>query len=419
MQNHVNSYTYTQNYIYIHMLIPFADNEIVYDLYQANVFPISLYSDDPYNTGCTVISNVADLFAIDRSKSKYIELSQSQLYACHHDKLILCPGVFPSVERSFPSCTSSLFFDKTHTITNMCSMKIVPNTSVPPQIIELSPGTYLVSSPKTKFSIVCPDTSVTYLEQCNLCQIHVKCRCTLNVSHLKVTAPLDICHLTLPAIKIKHGINMALMNHFHLNSPQLTHGSSLSTHPIKLQIPNISQNIQKFKDLTDDQKHTALDLHKVIEAIKEERDTYNTINLTATETFLSKLPFSDNDAFFTMWQYMSMFLITGLIISHFILVFRVRKLSALAIFSSVVPTAESAEILTPTPSYIYITPSTTVDPFQSYYYLIAMLTVIGTIFAFIRFAHFIGNIMSHFPRTMQRFRLCSGPRQKLYTSRGN
>ena len=223
-------------------------------------------------------------------------------------------------------------------------MKIVPNTSVPPQIIELSPGTYLVSSPKTKCSIVCPDTSVTYLEQCNLCQIRVKCQCTLNVSHLKVTAPLDICHLTLPAIKIKHGINMALMNHFHLNSPQLTHGSSLSTHPIKFQIPNISQNIQKFKDLTDDQIHTALDLHKVIEAIKEERDTYNTINLTATETFLSKLPFSDNNAFFPPLS--------------------LHKYS------------------------IYITPSTTVDPFQSYYYVIAMLTVIGTIFAFIRFAHF-------------------------------
>ena len=43
MQNHVNSYTYTQNYIYIHMLIPIADNEIIYDLYQTNVFPISLW----------------------------------------------------------------------------------------------------------------------------------------------------------------------------------------------------------------------------------------------------------------------------------------------------------------------------------------------------------------------------------------
>ena len=136
-------------------------------IYTKQMYFPYLYGDDPYNTGYTEIYNVADLFAIDRSKSKYIELSQSQLNACHHDKLILCPGSFPSVERSFPSCTQSLFFDKTHTITNMCNMKIVPNKSVPPQIIELSPGTYLVSSAKTKFSIVCPDTSVTYLEPCN------------------------------------------------------------------------------------------------------------------------------------------------------------------------------------------------------------------------------------------------------------
>ena len=250
-----------------------------------------------------------------------------------------------------------------------------------------------------------------------MCQIHVKCLCTLNVAHVQVTSPLDRCHLPLPAIQVKHGINMALMNHFKLSSPQLVDGSSLSVHPIHLQIPNISHNIQKFQDLTNDQKQAALNLNQVVEAIKEERDTYHKINLTATETFLNKLPFSNNDSFFTMWQYISIFVITGIIIFHFILVFRVRKLFALIVSSSMVHTVESAELLTLPPTPISSTPPIDVDPFYSYYYLIAIITAAGSIFAFIRFIHFIGQIMSHFPRTMQYFRLCSGPTQKLYTSR--
>ena len=48
-----------------------------------------------------------------------------------------------------------------------------------------------------------------------------------------------------------------------------------------------------------------------------------------------------------MWQYISIFVITGVIISHFILVFRVRKLFALIVSSSMAHTVESAELLTP------------------------------------------------------------------------
>ena len=99
MQNHVSSYTYTQNNIYIHMQVPISDNDIMYEIYQTNVFPISLYSNDPHNTGYTIITNAAELFTVDRSKSTYIELSRTQLYACHHDKLILCPNAFPHVQR--------------------------------------------------------------------------------------------------------------------------------------------------------------------------------------------------------------------------------------------------------------------------------------------------------------------------------
>ena len=69
MQNHVSSYTYTQNNIYIHMQVPISDNDIIYEIYQTNVFPISLYSNDPHNTGYTIITNAAELFAADRSKS--------------------------------------------------------------------------------------------------------------------------------------------------------------------------------------------------------------------------------------------------------------------------------------------------------------------------------------------------------------
>ena len=154
-------------------------------------------------------------------------------------------------------------FDQPHRITTVCNLEIVCNKSVPPppQIIELSPGTYLVLSHDNRFSI-CPDTSISYLEPCNMCQIHVKCLCTLNVAHLKVASPLDRCHLPLPAIQVKHGINMALMHHFKLSSPQLVDDSSLSVHPIHLQIPNISHNIQTFQDLTNNQKQAALNLNR-------------------------------------------------------------------------------------------------------------------------------------------------------------
>ena len=130
---------------------------------------------------------------------------------------------------------------------------------------------------------------------------------------------------------------------------------------------------QTFKNLTNNQKQAALNLNQVVEVIKEERDTYHKNNLTATETFLNKLPFSNNDSFFTMWQYISIFVITGVIISHFILVFRVRKLFALIVSSWLNSGDYTAELLTPPPTPIYSTPPVDVDPFYSYYYLIAVL----------------------------------------------
>ena len=303
------------------------------------------------------------------------------------------------------------FFDQPQRITTVCNLEIVPNKSVPPQIIEPSPGTYLVSSPNNRFSIVCPDTSISYFEPCNMCQIHVKCICTLNVGHLKDTCPLDRCHLPLPAIQVKHGINMALMNHFKLSSPP-TCWWQLSVSP-----PNTPTSPQHIPQHSKTSLTTKNNLNQVVEVIKEEHDTYRKINLTATETFLNKLPFSNNDSFFTMWQYISIFVITGVIISHFILVFRVRKLFALIVSSSMVHTVESAELLTHLHTSISRTPPVDVHPFYSYYNLIAIITAAGSIFAFIRFLHFIGQIMSHFPRTMQYFRLCSGPTPKLYKSR--
>ena len=36
MQNHVSSYT--KNNIYIHMQVPISDNDIIYEIYQTNVF---------------------------------------------------------------------------------------------------------------------------------------------------------------------------------------------------------------------------------------------------------------------------------------------------------------------------------------------------------------------------------------------
>ena len=273
--DHLTSYFCTADSLFMHLKVPIAETNTLYEIYQASVFPVPIQTANPSSVGYTAVTNVSPYFAVDVSRNSYIELTQSDYASCQGDALVTCPFALPHRLRPAYSCTAVLFFHQDRLFTDKCHTSVYPHDPIPTHITESAPSTFYITSPESSvYKTVCPGHSLQAFPACAFCSVTIPCGCTLHVDKLSLTPPIIDCDPNIESLSVLHTINYAVVLHFGFPAHSY-HSFSLSNVSVKLDIPDMSAYVKRFTDLSKQEKSSALDLKKLSAAIQAKSTKYH------------------------------------------------------------------------------------------------------------------------------------------------
>ena len=321
--HHLASFSYTNNHLLVHIELPFSNSEPLYDLYKVESFAMPIHANDPKSLGYTEITDLPSFFAISPGRNTFSELSSDVLSTCWGSSVLSCNFDHTLLSRQAHTCASSLFFQEFDKFTSLCKTIIQVQLGVPNQIIPVSRNNYYITSSDPHYRLVCPDRTIKKSPACALCKIQVPCDCTLHIADKFITPSLSSCNESSTTMTNLQPINYPVLLHLDFDIPSLP-SIPLSNETIEIAIPNITDYVNKFKDLDNSQKQSGLDLAKVSRAILKQEDSYHSSHL---ETGL--LSYFSEPSYVDIYIVVSGFMIVGLLAFNCYLLFRFRRLTLL------------------------------------------------------------------------------------------
>ena len=164
---------------------------------------------------------------------------------------------------------------------------------------------------------------------CRFCKISLPCGCQLLIGKGTLLAPIQDCNKALSEIVAVHTINYALITEFNFPRKKFD-SNSFHNSPIQLGLPNISLDLYKFNDLTEQDRKLGLDLKQVSQKIASSNTTFYS-KPTEYESSLYFLPWDDSDQSRGIILFICFLIVILGTITYFILFYKVfRKLAILA-----------------------------------------------------------------------------------------
>ena len=417
--HHLTLYTYTKEDVYVFISIPIENQETEFYLYKVLVLPVPIQTSTNAESGYTKISLDAEMLAIDRSKHYYIELNSNDLVGCDKERIIQCPQVFFRRERTTVSCLTALFFDIPDEIKHQCEVLIYPDsTKLKPFLLPMSDSKYLLSTAKDSYQTICEQNLLEEHTACKLCVVNILCGCKVILGEYESYAPLNDCADKLEVHETGHTLNMAVVTEFDFPRNTLT-GSSFLNKSVTLKLPKILDSMKSFSDISEKDRETGLKLKKVAEAIRTQRKTYYQPH-TGKDSTLITLPWDDTASSRVLW----LIVCSAISVVNFVLVIIMfLKINRIAAIMSVVQNKISAAEVKP---YVLLPNAKTilendivtsneesVESFDTYYYVMALLAALGCLFAVIKFIYFLGYLGIRFPKIQEYCRKTFSPAQRV------
>ena len=244
--------------IHVGLLLSTMNNK--YDIYQMDVHPVPLMSNESEHTnGYTILDSetTPDFFVLTSNNQFFTELSTAQYLFCESLQDTTCPLLATIYASQKGSCAGALYFNRNDEVARLCTFIIHPNTPVHDQITYISDSTYLVSAPNNQYTIECPGMAQQqYHGHYDL--VKVPCACAVHTKQLRLPLSLAACTDKTHEVTVSFPKNAVQIQLFQIDDPNL---NEPETKPPYFEIPEEfgSVNLQKFQQIDDKFK---VDMHQ-------------------------------------------------------------------------------------------------------------------------------------------------------------
>ena len=347
--HHLAHYTYTDSHILIHLQVPFALENSLYNLYTVKTFPVPINTSDPLSKGYTTIPNLQAYFATSTDGYKYTELDNVEFSLCHGTQLISCPMVHIIRRRPTYTCTASIFYHDIPSFMNNCAPIVYPNAPIPTTVHSVGTNTFLVTTNRSEYEFSCQGQFLEKQIGRAYAILTVPCACTLYLGDLSVTPSLTDC-LPGETFSVSHPINYALFLSFDFD-PSQYQTLKLSNSSVVMDIPDINSYVKNFTDISDSMVKDGLRLDMVSDAILDARLTYSKTHTAVSHYSLPQIVSSPN--FLLTFVIIVIVLALAAAAGFLILKSQLKKLDVALAAATV--TAETAHHLLPGTEATYIT----------------------------------------------------------------
>lgn len=290
--HHLAHYTYTESHILVHIQVPFAMENSLYNLYSVKTFPVPINTSDPSSKGYTTIPNLQAYIATSPDGYKYTELNNVEFSMCHGTQLISCPMVHIIRRRPAYTCTASIFYHDVPSFMSSCAPIVYPDAPIPTTVHSVGPNTFLVTTNRSEYEFSCQGQFLEKQRGLAYAILSVPCACTLYLGDISVTPPLTDC-LEGKTFSVSHPINYALFLSFDFD-PSQYEALKLSNSSVVMDIPDITNYVKNFTDISDNMVKDGLRLDMVSDAILDARLTYSKTHTSAAHYGLQQIVSSPN-----------------------------------------------------------------------------------------------------------------------------
>ena len=322
--HHLASFMYTDEQLIIHVMAPFSKEEAIFDIYRVFSYPIPIHPAETESLGYTQVKDLPEYIAVNAARNTYVELSQAQMSTCTDTDLISCPFDHVFVTRPYFTCAAVILFNQDDQFEDTCNTAVVTHSPVPNNIIPLTQGSYLITTHTSMYKIACPGFSIQSFPARAYAQVSVPCGCSLHVAEMMVTPPVSDCDKNLTSFETLHPINYPVFLSFGFKPHQFS-SLNISETPVKLDVPNITEYVTKFKDLSRKAKQGTLDLETVSEAIRSDRESYSKYETQGP----SILKFLDSKQSMDVFVIICVIVMIGLAIAVAVVTIKLRKVEVM------------------------------------------------------------------------------------------
>ena len=365
--HHLASYTYTKQHIIIHVQVPFALESSMFDIYSVHSFPVPLTPGQAESEGYTTFPDLVHYIAVSSDATRYVEMQRSDMALCHQKRITICPEVQVIRRRPAMTCTAGIFFQDSDDTLTLCNPKIFPFSKIATNVQSIGQNDFLITTDVKQYELSCKGQSIQRFPCLPYQVVNVPCACTLHVGSVTVTPSLSSCLEMKSKVKVSHPINYALFLSFDFKPRQFS-PIKLSNTSVQLDVPDIRKYVKEFKDIDREMTEEGLSLNKVVEAVKEARNTYHATSYDMDED-LTYLPVISESNFIGVFTILSiiLFCVTGVVI--LLIAIKIRKMDLVIMglmvandrLSKLMPTAEAVRLTKVDPT----TPTTpTEEPYQ-------------------------------------------------------
>ncbi|CAC5415176.1 unnamed protein product [Mytilus coruscus] len=306
----------------------------------------------PVNVTSTLATQILDLpeyFVVTHNNQYYASLSFDKLRSCSGTNTLYCSHSLPLVSAVKTNCISSLYFNSKSDIHKQCDFRFLLNT-IQPSIKQIFDNTLLVYKTNT-LAFECQNKH-SIVKGCNVCFIHIPCRCSLSTDSIFVPMKIEHCQNNTDTITVLHPVNLALIQHFFSHETYNSIlGDTVFTKPINIDIPKIHIFNHTFSNILAQDKILHLSLKRIAKATQKERTVFTSLS----EPLLDGKITVDNSwlDLSTILAIAALGLSSVLAIVCFTLVNKVRLLTATVLLLQKIPQAQSTSIASTIPSFIY------------------------------------------------------------------
>jgi hypothetical protein len=220
------SYTRSDNYIFITLMVPLKYAGGLLTVYRVDRTYIGTSQENPASTR---VDNLPDMFAVTPDLVYFTEMSMVEYITCHGENVKVCDTVRSLQAFSHPTCAAAIFIDDKAAADKRCQISYETG-DVQTRAVLLENGRYLVhvekAGPDITWTLQCDRSAsskaIRQIASCITCVIEVPCGCSVDGGEFFIPLQLTDCAVSdrpeFPEVTHLFPVNLpVLMTKFSLD----------------------------------------------------------------------------------------------------------------------------------------------------------------------------------------------------------